>query len=37
MIWDNPHITKYIPHRLELVNGTDLVKRLAEYTDQKIK
>jgi restriction system protein len=33
-IKENPHITQYLPHRLELVNGTDLVRRLAEYTGQ---
>jgi restriction system protein len=31
-IKDNPYIAQYIPHRLELVNGTDLVERLKEYT-----
>jgi restriction system protein len=35
MIWDNPHITQYIPHRLELVDGKALVKRLKEYTTPK--
>jgi restriction system protein len=35
MIWDNPHITQYIPHRLELVDGKALVKQLKEYTTPK--
>jgi restriction system protein len=34
MIWDNPQITQYIPHRLELVDGKALVQRLKEYTTQ---
>ena len=29
---ENPFIKQYIPHRLELVNGTDLLKRMKEYT-----
>jgi restriction system protein len=29
----NPHITQYIPHRLELLNGTALIARLKHYTD----
>jgi len=32
MIWDNPHITQYIPHRLELVDGKSLIQRLKDYT-----
>lgn len=32
MIWDNPQITQYVPHRLELVDGKALVERLKEYT-----
>jgi restriction system protein len=36
-IGENPQITQYIPHRLELVNGTDLVKRLKEATAMKSK
>jgi restriction system protein len=37
MIWENPQITQYIPHRLELLNRADLLKRLAEYTIPKSK
>jgi restriction system protein len=33
-IEENLHIAQYIPHRLELVKGTDLLRRLAEYTRQ---
>ena len=33
-IKENADITQYIPHRLELVDGVDLVRRLAEYTSQ---
>jgi restriction system protein len=33
-IWDDPGIVQLIPTRLELVNGTDLLARLAEYTKQ---
>jgi restriction system protein len=32
MIWENPQIMQYIPHRLELVDGKALVQRLKEYT-----
>jgi restriction system protein len=32
MIWQNPHIMQYVPHRLELVDGKALVERLKEYT-----
>jgi restriction system protein len=35
MIRKNPSITQYIPHRLELVDGTDLIRRLEEYTRPK--
>lgn len=30
---ENPQIMQYVPHRLELVNGTALVERLKRYTD----
>jgi restriction system protein len=32
LIWQNPHIMQYVPHRLELVDGKALVGRLKEYT-----
>jgi len=32
MIWQNPHIIQYVPHRLELVDGKALVERLKEFT-----
>ncbi len=32
MIWQNPHIMQYVPHRLELVDGKALMERLKEYT-----
>jgi restriction system protein len=37
MIWENPQITQYIPHRLELVNRTDLLNRFAEFTNPNKK
>jgi restriction system protein len=37
MIWENLQITQYIPHRLELVDGKALLKRLNEYTTPKSK
>ena len=36
-ILENPQITQYIPHRLELLDGKALVKRLKEYTTPKNK
>jgi len=35
MILENSHIKQYMPHRLELVDGTALVERLMEYTTPK--
>jgi restriction system protein len=32
-IAENNHIMQYVPHRLEMVNGTALVERLKEYTN----
>jgi restriction system protein len=32
MIWQNPYIMQYVPHRLELVDGKALVERLKAYT-----
>jgi restriction system protein len=37
MIWENPQIMQYVPHRLELVDGKALVKRLEEFTAPKSK
>jgi restriction system protein len=36
-IQENPNIKQYIPHRLELVDGEALLKRLKEYTRPKSK
>jgi restriction system protein len=36
-IQENPNIKQYIPHRLELVDGEALIKRLNEYTTPKSK
>jgi len=36
-IIENPQIKQYIPHRLELLNGEDLLRRLGEYTNPKNK
>jgi restriction system protein len=33
MIWKTPQIMQYVPHRLELVNREDLLKRLADFTN----
>jgi restriction endonuclease Mrr len=35
MIWENPHITQHIPHRLELVDGKALIERFKEYAMPK--
>ena len=37
MIWEDPQITQYIPHRLELLEGKALLERLKEYTTPKSK
>lgn len=31
MIRENPYITNHVPHRLELLNGSELLKRFGEY------
>jgi restriction system protein len=34
---ENPHITQYIPYRLDLVDGKKLLERFKEYTTTKSK
>lgn len=37
MIWKNPQITQYIPHRLELLDGNALVERFEANITPKLK